>query len=278
MEDNTIGFLTKIFYPEYADMDNEELGRKMRERFPKLFESAGSPMGTIQELQRYSSTQRGKWSSERQAGKSEARASLDTSLLNEVITKNLLHDAKNTAIYSEIKRRLALFEQREAEKIAQEQRDLQKATHHNELGVAQQATIQGLDKDKYLNVQEARLLDENRVVIKEREAGIEVNKYNDMKKIDIEVMKAEAGIDVTGAIVSRIAEAYEMEMLTHQMFKLVDKREDLLLEAVNNGAAKKKLKRLNKNIKALEEAIDEKAKRLTQGNNRRELGPVAESE
>lgn len=278
MEDSTIGFLTKMLFPEYEDIPDEELGMKMREKFPWLFEEAedDSSLRTIESLQGYSNTSRGGFTSNWQKGKSVARTALDEQLIEEIIAKNRLHSTKNAAITMEIERRAALFTQREAASRMQEARNLEKATHHNELTVAEAATKEGLDKDKYLSTQEAHRLDEIRLSAKERESAIEVNKHREMKDIDIEVLKAEAGIDVTGAIVSRVAEQFEVELLTQRLFKQLDLREVLLLEA-DSESKSRKLKRLNKNIRALERAIDEKAQGLIQGNSRPELKAMEES-
>ncbi len=110
---------------------------------------------------------------------------------------------------------------------------------------------------------------------KEEESRIKTTEHREMKEIDFEITKLETELKVKSAIVVRIAEQFEMQMLTEKHAQWVEDRELLLLQP-DTQSRRDRLKRLNKNIKYLDKAIDAKGDGLIQGDNRPKLRRVDE--
>ncbi len=65
---------------------------------------------------------------------------------------------------------------------------------------------------------------------KEEESRIKTTEHREMKEIDFEITKLETELKVKSAIVVRIAEQFEMQMLTEKHAQWVEDRELLLLQ------------------------------------------------
>lgn len=240
-----LGKLVKQKYPDYDDMPDEEVGRLVKLQYPGAYDDfldfSPSPRLSeqIQHIKDYSNTKRGRITSSWREGQSKARSRLDGQLAGEIAAKlNLEHT---------IGRRI-------------EDRVREHATSRHSVMRLNEAAERGVSLEA---------LDEIRK--EEEKARSEVEKHRGMKEVDKEVYLFEKEIDVQGAIIARIAEHYEIEVLTEAFNRAVDRRGVLLLDA-DTDARRRKLKRIDKNIKALDKAIDGKGQRLIQGNSRPELG------
>jgi len=138
--------------------------------------------------------------------------------------------------------------------------EVEKTLHENVVVVTSEATAQRVSPQAH---------DQIRTI--QEQSRVKVDEHREMKEVDKQVYQFEKEIDVKGAIIARIAEHYEIEVLTEAFNRAVDTRQLLLLEP-DSEARRQKLERLDKNIKDLDKAIDGKGQRLIQGDSRPKLG------
>jgi len=106
--------------------------------------------------------------------------------------------------------------------------------------------------------------------LKEAESGLMVEQHRGMKEVDKQVYLFEKEIDAKAAIIARIAPVYEAELLTQKFSRALEEW-DRWFKMPESKIRTKMLKRLSKNVKTLDEAIDVRGQGLIQGNNRPEL-------
>jgi hypothetical protein len=157
----------------------------------------------------------------------------------------------------------------------QEARDVEIAATDNILARTNRATELYVSPEKLDEIRFVEATNESTLVLEKGKAEIETNKHREKQEIDFEIFKLEKEIEVKGAIIARIALGYEMEVLTECFNRTVDKRKMLLLEP-DDDSRRKKLKRLNKNIKILDKAADAKGQGLIQGDNGLQLDAMDE--
>lgn len=109
--------------------------------------------------------------------------------------------------------------------------------------------------------------------LEQGQSEIRVKEYEDKKWIDLDISKEEQKIEAMVALIVRNAEQFDIELLTNHLFRAIDLKDKLLL-LPESKSRKKKIKRLKKNIRILEEAIDGRGQQLIQGANRHIKGTV----
>lgn len=234
-------------------------------------------------LQNQSSSDAGVISADWELGKSEARTDLDNALISEVDAKVRLHRTKSVvmeAIHDVKETPIKLERKTEADKLIHEEVII---THQNALQTYEQANANGLSvenekkrQETLIEVEKKKQIDAIEIQTELVRSDIKVNEHRDMKQIELDIHREETAIDVQAAIVSRVPEQFEVELLTQRLFIAIDKRELLLLDPDTEGR-RKKLKQLDRNIRSLQKAIDGRAQGLIQGNKRPELRGLEES-
>jgi hypothetical protein len=188
---------------------------------------------------------------------SESRTKLASQLTDETTSASTLASTQNS---SQVIALTAEHTLQEAPSRLNEARKQEEVLHQHKTTLLNEATQRRVSS-----------LALDQVRIEEEKARTEIEKHAGMKEIDKEVYQFEKEIDVKGAIIARVAPVYEVNLLTDQLHKALSDREVLFLEP-DSERKRKMLKRLNKNIKMLNEAIDAKGQGLIQGNSRPELG------
>lgn len=237
----------------------------------------------LEDIQSRSNTKSGVVSNWWETKKSESSAKLDRALADQITTKAVVY--RSDAVVEESKHYLErvpirLKHQDETDDNLHES---QNASFENTIAITKNATANGLSLEnektrQVTGIELEKKLKESEIELQMERVRSEIKRdeHREIKQIDLEVHREETAIDVQAAIVARVPEQFEVELLTQRLFKYHDQKETLLLEP-DSEAKQKKMKRLDKNIRKLEKAIDGRSEGLIQGNKRPELRGLEES-
>lgn len=276
-----LGRNVKAKYPGiYDHLSDEEVGRAVKAKYPNEYshyEDATLDIPQIKisndtahldrllvemdKLANLYNADRGRITSWWQRGKAESRGKMLFALNEEMRLIIEVISLRSQAHSAEWRHKAAL--------------EVEQLLHRNQKAILEIATSQGMDVGVYQQKLLIQLEVDKEILLMREQSNIKVDEYREIKEIDKNVYQFEKGIDVQGAIIASLEPIYQVNFLTQELNKILDRRELLLLEP-DSDRKKKMLKRLDKNIKLLNEAIDAKGQGLIQGNERPKLGAMDE--
>jgi hypothetical protein len=235
-------------------------------------------------IQERSNATRGMFSSMWQMGPTKSRVELDQTLGDELVSKATLHKA--TALIMEtqdyVKQTPVRLERIvETESLSHKR---QIVAYENEITVVKNATEHGLSVQNEgmrqlvdIELDRKEKTDAIEVQTERVKSEVRLDEYKGIKEVDKDVYLFEKEIDAKGAIIARVAPAYEMKNLTKQLETDLGDLE-YWMALPKSYQQKEMVRQLKKNIKLLKEAIYAKGQGLIQGNSRKELRGLEEGQ
>jgi hypothetical protein len=265
-----LGRKVKANFPEYSDLSDAEIGRRVKARYPGAYDdfietgisvvSSGSIMPTVdysyqrrhfenltKDLVEYYNPHQGRLSSWWKRGKAEARTKLLQVLNAEqrlVLEQGAIAEEK--AMVTEAAR--LQFETFVAQHII-ELMELRLSAN-----VIDHALAKGVDSATAIQINRIKALDDLELEKLERQSYIATREYKERKDIDNKARAEEYRIDHENISRTQQEHLELRDRATQRLFSLYDKRAKL--EESDDPAKEHKLIRLNKEIRKAEDELD----------------------
>jgi hypothetical protein len=149
------------------------------------------------------------------------------------------------------------------------------ATKENNIKVTNDATERGDHSTTYIQLEAERQRSKILEAEKDNATKRKIREHKKLKGIDYKISVKERELDAKAAIVANLVPQLEAEMLKGRLFGVIDQIEALELMP-KTKSNKQKMRRLKKDQKMLEAAIDEREAGLIQGDNRNLLSGLDE--